>query len=164
MGLAGTAIALIGAGTLLDLSAREQAAQVNVRLADRNAKIAEFRAAGARKRGQENAQLVREARDRVIGAQRAALAGQGLDVAVGTAVDLQEEAARAAEADIVTVLNNAELEAWGIENNLDDIQFQSELARFGLPQAQLATALGGAGRLTQVGLATRRKTTKKKGA
>lgn len=83
------------------------------RLGDYNAKLAEAAADDAMARGREAKGEVLSRTRRLIGAQRASLAAQGLDVSSGTALDIQSEAQVMGELDALTAVNNATREAFG---------------------------------------------------
>jgi hypothetical protein len=64
-------------------------------------------------RGQRAVSQVRKNERQVIGAQRAALAGQGVNVSDASAVQLVDDTKTAAAFEAITVENNAWREAWG---------------------------------------------------
>jgi len=88
-------------------------AKYQKQMADQNAKMAETQAQDALARGDRSAQDVKKQGQRVIGAQRVALAAQGINLDSGTALELQQDTAAQAARDAVTVRNNAWREAWG---------------------------------------------------
>lgn len=81
--------------------------------ADFNARIAETQAEDAIRRGDIEASRYRTQVQRTAGAQRVGLAAQGIDIASGTAADIQEETQIIGQQDIMTIRNNAWREAWG---------------------------------------------------
>lgn len=90
-----------------------QSAQAQKDVAKSNARLAQYAAADAERRGQEEAaRLTREGRG-LADRQRVSLAGHGLDVSFGTPADLQFETGFFAELDAQTARDNARKEAWG---------------------------------------------------
>jgi hypothetical protein len=120
-----------------------------------NARLAEFQAEAAISRGDREAarlirqgykdsSTVRKAGKRTAGAQRVALAAQGIDIGSGSALDVvqeteamseidQFEVQRTAELDALTTKNNAWREAWGLKTQASN--YESE-ARFALSSAK----------------------------
>ncbi len=78
-----------------------------------NARYSELQAKDAERRGTLAANRKRLEGRQVQGAQRAALAAQGLDVNSGTAAIVQGETQTLSELDAITIKNNAFREAWG---------------------------------------------------
>ncbi len=112
---------LFAAGTAVTVySAHEQAqsskdlARYNAQVSDNNAKASEYAAQDALRRGDEEAAAVRRNADMLKGSQRASMAARGLDLAEGTAAELQDQTDFFALTDIATVRKNAQREAWGI--------------------------------------------------
>ena len=88
-------------------------AKYQQQMADTNAKMAELQGSEALRRGEKEAQQIKKQGQRVIGAQRVALAAQGINLDEGTALELQQDTAQQAARDAVTTRNNAYREAWG---------------------------------------------------
>lgn len=65
------------------------------------------------RRGEEEAEGHMQKVRRLIGSQRAALAAQGIDVGVGTAVDIVADTEAQGEIDAAKIRNNAYREAFG---------------------------------------------------
>lgn len=95
--------------------AAQDAANSQGDLADANAAIAELQAEDAIQRGAEAESRYRMMVRTSIGAQRAGFAASNINVAYGSAVDVQEDAARLGELDALTIRTNAAREAWGYE-------------------------------------------------
>lgn len=119
-----------------------QQGKVNEAIANRNAQVARIRSEEARRRGEEMANRRRTRGRQVRGAQRAALAAQGITVDVGTGLDIQEDTERLTEEDVTTIRNNAALEAWGYEVEAQDATFEGKLAKFNRRQAVAGSILG----------------------
>lgn len=115
IGLIGTGISatsqIVGAKNQAD--ALKEQAEYQKTVSDSNARMAEFNANDALKRGEQDAHLIRREGDQVVGAQRAGYAGQGVDVNTGSAAKVQAETRMLSAADMLTAKNNAWREAWG---------------------------------------------------
>jgi uncharacterized protein YcbX len=82
-------------------------------IADRNAGLADAQAADALSRGEQMVGRIRQGTRQLVGAQRAAMAAQGIDVNSGTPLDLQGDSNTLSAFDQLTAKNNAAREAWG---------------------------------------------------
>lgn len=128
------------AGTLAN-----EAAQAEAGIIDYNAAVADQQAADALTRGQEQEQQVRSATRQVIGSQRAGFAAQGVDIGVGSAVDVQADAAFLGELDALTVATNAAREAHGFAVQATDLRNRADVTRrTGVNQERGANAAGNA--------------------
>ena len=78
-----------------------------------NSLLSELQASDAIRRGDKEAAAAHRAGEQMIGAQRAALAANNVDVNFGSARDIQEDTFEIAEKDKRTIKNNAWREAWG---------------------------------------------------
>ncbi len=107
----------------------EQGAETNAQIADYNARMAEARARDAIYRGRENEQRFRVDLRGFIGAQRASYAGQGVDVAQGSALEVQADTAYQGELDALTLRVNAAREAWGFRVEAEDERMQARAMR-----------------------------------
>lgn len=96
-----------------------------------NASVAEQQAADAIARGQEAETRSRQSTRQLAGHQRAALAANGVDVGVGSSVDIQADTAALGELDALTIRNNARREAWGFQMEAQNDRMQGQLARMG---------------------------------
>lgn len=94
-----------------------------------NADVAEWQAQDALTRGRVNAKRMRQQTERTIGSQRAALAGQGVDVNKGSALDVVADAAYLGELDALTIRNNAAKEAWGYRTQAMGYRYQGKMAQ-----------------------------------
>lgn len=91
------------------------------------------------RRGNRDVSTIKKNRAQTIGAQRASLAAQGLDIESGSAADIQAETAalgaedmisadEAAKLDALTIKNNAWREAWGFKVQAFDYSTRGQLA------------------------------------
>lgn len=89
-----------------------------------NAKIAELQAGDAIQRGVDEQSKHRAQVRGLVGTQRAGYAAQNIDVGVGSAVDVQADAAFLGELDAQQIMANAEREAWGYDVQATDARAQ----------------------------------------
>lgn len=95
---------------------------------DSNAQIAEIQAQDAIDRGNKDAKELKKQGKRLIGAQRAALAAQGIEVNDADALALQMDTAGSTAQDALKIKNNAWREAWGFRVQGANYRSQGELA------------------------------------
>ncbi len=112
--------------------------------------IAQRQADDARARGEVEANKKRQQAQQLIGRQRTVLAGNGVEVDTGSALDITSDTAAAGELDALTIRANAEREALGFETNAMNFGSQSQLSSFQASQqdaslANAGTLLGGVG-------------------
>lgn len=125
--------------------AQNEAGKAQQDIANRNAKLLERSADDAIARGNEEAMALRRRTRLLVGEQRAAAAAQGLDVNVGAAADLQEQAAAFGAYDEATIRRNAYREAWGIRTQAGNQRMEGSYARRGATNQAIGTSLGGLG-------------------
>lgn len=109
--------------------AERAAADSQAEILDYNATIADAQAADAVTRGQEEENRYRQGVRSLIGSQRAGFAGQGVDVGVGSAADVQADSAFLGELDALTIRTNAAREAWGYKVQAADTRKRAEVTR-----------------------------------
>jgi len=105
-----------------------------------NAKMAEYAAQDASRRGEEEAAAIQRKAASLKSTQRAAQAARGLDIGYGTAQDLQDETDFFGQMDAATARSNAAQQAWSYRS-------QGQLARAEGRAAAYQGALGAAGTL-----------------
>ena len=88
-----------------------QAAEATAR---NNARMADFAAQDAQRRGEEEAAAVQRRGAALKSAQRVSLAAKGLDLSYGTAADLQDQTDFFTQSDVATTRDNARREAWNL--------------------------------------------------
>lgn len=103
-----------------------------------NASIADQQGADALLRGTETERRFRQGTKQEIGASRAALAAQGVDVNTGSALDVQASEAAIGELDALTIRNNAAREAWGFQIDAVNNRQAAKLAEFSGAQTAAA--------------------------
>lgn len=102
--------------------AQRMQGQYQKNMADINARNAELSAEDSIKRGGEAAASYRKKINQTVGAQRAALAAQGIDVNADDALSLQDETRQIGEMDVLTIKNNALREAFGYKSQAQSYQ------------------------------------------
>ena len=80
-------------------------------------------------RGDKAARQYKKQVSKFAGRQRAAIAGQGIQVDSGTASDLQTQTGETGALDVLTIKNNAWRQAFGYEQAAMTAGFQAEVAR-----------------------------------
>lgn len=111
MGMTAAVLAVAGAG--YSAYASYKSGKINQQIAEKNAQVTDFQSSDAVYRGEIEEDNLRLEVRRIIGAQRAAYAGQNVDVNEGSASVAQEDTAYLGELDALTIRNNAAREAFG---------------------------------------------------
>lgn len=114
-------------------------------IAEFNTKAAEYQAEDAIERGDKNASDIRKKAEQTIGAQRARMAAQGIDInAGGTTEDLILDTKYMAEIDALQAKTNAMREAFGFKSEALQSTLQGNVAGFASSNAARQTiATGG---------------------
>jgi hypothetical protein len=138
------AAAVVGGGMQAYGVYQEQSLAKEV--AKNNARTAEYQAQDAVRRGEEEAMKVRRQAMGLKSAQRASLAGRGLDVSYGTAFDLQEQTDFFGDLDAETVRLNAAKDAWTLRRQRDNYLMQRDAIHpLMAASGSLLSSIGGAG-------------------
>jgi len=85
--------------------------------------------------GYEDIAKVNKAKTEVMGAQRVALAGQGIDIQSGSAAELLAETEKNAAMDLITVKNNAWLKSYGIKLDAEMASLEGRMMAQGTANA-----------------------------
>lgn len=134
-------MALTAVGGIQAASAQRAAANAEARSAEQNARVAQQQAEQARQIGNiEEERQLRRVRA-ALGAQRASLAANGLDINTGSALDLQAETAGFGAADALNLRANALRQAWGFEVDATNSQNRARAARANGRNAAIGTLL-----------------------
>lgn len=139
-GLAGTAVSAVGA--IQAGNAQNDAAKYNAQIADNNA-------AAEKQRATYDANLIRDERRRTVGAQRAAMAANGLDVSSGSPVAVLGDTTGQAEMDILARLYGGDSAATAYRNDAQRMRIEGKAAK------QAGTIGAGSTLLTGFGSAAR---------
>ena len=134
------------AGGLLDANAQWQAGKSRKKMAEFNAKLADMKAADALSRGEIDAADSGLRVRRTLGAQRAILAAQGIEVTSGSAANLQADTAAAGDAEQRTIRSNAFREAWGYKMAALDDRIGGQIAQREGQSAAVGTILSSGAR------------------
>lgn len=136
-------------GSYNQAKGQQQALDYQGKVADVNAKRAEFAAQDAEARGQKDLQTARQRASSMQGAQRASLAARGMDLTAGTPLSLLEDTEYLAAVDQAMIKDNTSKEAWRIRNQEEDYRSNANALRTGAgninPGLSLATSLVNSG-------------------
>ncbi len=141
------ALAVVAGGTAMSAYGQMRSGKETNALFQQNAQIAEYQAQDAEARGKVGEKQSRRLTEKVIGAQRTSLAGQGVDVHRASALDVQADAAYLGELDALTIRNNAAKEAWGYRMQARDLSQRGKLAQREGQFGAFNTILGSGGSL-----------------
>jgi hypothetical protein len=140
-----TAAIAMFAGSAISAGSQLAAGEHNAKALKYNAKIARMQADDALFRGEEDVMRAQRKGAQVRGAQRVALAAQGVDVNQDTAALVQKDTARAVAEDVATIRNNARREAWGYRVQATNLKSQARMSRYEGRSGAAGTLLGGGG-------------------
>ena len=112
VGVAVVGAAMSGYGMYQQSQAQKAQAEYQSAVARNNQIIGEQNAADARKRGELEANKHREKVQALKGSQKAAMAAGGFEIDSGSNLDVLSDTAQLGELDALTILNNAEREAY----------------------------------------------------
>lgn len=111
--------------------AERQKAAYNKVLFDFNRALADISAEDAIFRGKDQMAAYGKQGSQLIGAQRAALAAQGVDIDSGSAFEIQQDSRRKIREDLATIRMNAWREAMGYKAQALQLSLQGRAAAFG---------------------------------
>jgi hypothetical protein len=109
-----------------------------------NAKMAEYAATDATRRGEINAQAVQRQTSQMAGNQRASYAAKGLDVAEGTTGDVIDQTNFFGQADANTARYNGKLDGWSKGVQAQNFNSAAKAATYNGQQASTGALLSGA--------------------
>jgi hypothetical protein len=144
------AIAL--AGGVAKGVADKQAADANAAAMKRNATQAEQAASVALQQGESDASRVQMQGEAIKGQQVAGYAGQGVDVASGSAAQTVLDTAAITGLDREVARNNAQREAWGLQAQGTNLRNAAKDATAAGNMALATGLIGGAGGAASAGL------------
>lgn len=119
------------------------AGDYNAKMMELNAKLADYQGEDAIRRGNADAQKHRKNVKQMQGAQRVALAAQGIEIDSGSAAQIQEDTRMLGEMDAMTIKNNAWREAWGYRVQAAQGRSQAEFTRMASRNEARSTLLTG---------------------
>jgi len=161
--LASTGMSVMG--SIQQGKAASAQANYQAQVAENNAATSRLQAADAIERGKIEEGQHRKQVSRMIGQQRAGIAGSGFELGDETSQDILGDTASMGELDALTIRNNAQREAWGFE-----VQGQNATAEAGLSRMRGASAktasywqaggdlLGGATKFATMGATNKKQT------
>ena len=133
-----------GLGAFNQASAIRAQGEAQARALRANAELAALQSADAIKRAGRASQQQLQATRNLIGRQRAAFAGQGVEVNVGTPLDIQADTAALGALDALTLRQSGAREAFGFQFQAIGFREQARLTEIGATAARRATLLTGA--------------------
>lgn len=136
----GAGVSAMGAQQQAEASAASNRYQAQV--AANNALIAEQNARYAREAGQSQAYQNQYKIRQAVGAQKAQQGASGIDVNSGSPLDVRVSTAELGELDTLTILNNAEREAYGYESQSVNFKAESGLRLMEADNDRAAGRLG----------------------
>jgi hypothetical protein len=136
---------LIAGNAAYSAYSANESGQAQQSLANRNARLIEAQADDAITRGNEEAGALRMRTKRLIGSQRAALAGQGVSVGSEVAGDLRDDALGMSMQDEQQIKRNAYRDAWGLRGQASNQRLGGAYARRAGTNQAIGTVLGGIG-------------------
>lgn len=156
LGVTALAFAAVGAGvnayaTYQAQSAANAAAEYNAKVAERNKQIADMQAERAEQQGEIDAKQHRLKVAGMIGEQRSDLAGSGVVVDEGSALDVIQDTAEWGELDALTIRNNAAVDAWGYRTQGLNYQAQADASRMSKRSAGGAAGMSLLSDTTKIG-------------
>lgn len=136
---------ITAAGAVEQGAATKNAANYSAQVSANNATIATQNAAYATAAGQESAANESRKGAANVGRIKASQAASGIDVNSGSALGVQEGARETNKLDTETVLNNAELQAYGYRSQATSFTAESGLQTAQAEQAPIGADIGAAG-------------------
>ncbi len=115
-------LGIAGAGAAVSAIGSVKAGNAQKRIAEFNAAIAEQQAVDAIARGAEDEANFRAGVRGLLGTEKAGFAAQGVDIGIGSAVDVQVDTAFLGELDALTIRTNAAREAWGYRVEAENLR------------------------------------------
>jgi hypothetical protein len=143
-------------GELAGGQSKRNQADYTASVYDANASIARMQVQDTLERGRLLETQSRFAARKTIGAQRAALAAQGVDVNADSALDVQADTAGLGELDALTIRNNAVREAWGYQVESYNYGLRASVTRAAGESEQMSSILNAGMKAVQIYSATRK--------
>ena len=143
MGAAGVAYGLIGAKTLGDYNTSLAMGDYQNEMSKINARYLELKGQETIKRGDERARRHMEQVNQLIGSQKAAYAGGGVDVSFGSARQVQEETRIFGLEDAQNIRTNAFLESLGFQVEAQKTLSSGRMAKYAGETAATQSLISG---------------------
>ena len=148
---AASAIQTIGSAYTQSRAIKSQG-QYERGVANINAGFSTLQAEDALARGEQDATAYQRQGRQLIGAQRARMAAQGLDLESGSALDVQEDTAAAVAQDVVAIRTNAWREAFGYRMDALNYKYAGQFAMSDARNRARSTALTAGIQIADTGL------------
>jgi len=113
------------------------------RIADINARTADAQAEDAVARGDREAAKKLQDTRKAMGAQKAAMAANGMDVNSADAIDILNETEVVGQTDIATIKTNAWREAWGYKSQAVSMAGEGNMKNLAAQNTARATLISG---------------------
>lgn len=141
--LAGTALNVYG--QIQSAKAQQAQQEFLAQQAEQNALLSESQAKDAYWRGERDEATFRENIEQVKGQQKVTIAGAGFDLSSGTAIDILNTTAEAAEKDAFSIRLGAQTEAYSYLMGAQNYEAEAILNRYaiGASEAALPYQVGG---------------------
>ena len=136
--------ATVGSG-IMGAAGMYQQGQMAKQTAANNARMAEYAAQDAQRRGEEDAQAIQRKAAGLKGTQRALMASRGLDLGVGTAAEVLDSTDFFAEQDVNMARYNASRDAWSYRARGQQDLFEGRMAARNANAQAFGSMLGTAG-------------------
>ena len=157
MGAAGYAFAGLSlVGTGIGAYGQYAAGKANEAIGEWNAQVGEMQARDVITQGENAAADAREQGRGLVGAQRTALAGQGVQLDVGIAADLTADTDRQVQRQVDRIRADAAREAWGLRVGAASDRMAAKFARKAGTTGAIGTILSGTGQAGMMGYQTYR--------
>lgn len=134
-------------GTVLSATSMYQQSKVQEQVAKNNAVSAEYAAQDAQRRGEEEAIAIQRKGAALKSAQRVSMASKGLDLAYGTAADLQDQTDFFTQSDVATTRTNADRESANLRSRGQQALAMGKADALNSMYGSAGSLLGGAGRV-----------------
>jgi hypothetical protein len=137
------------AGTAVSMSAAQTQADTSQKIANNNAKMADYAATDAKAKGEEEAIALQRRGASIKSSQRVAQAANGLDLGYGTAADLQDQTDFFSQSDAATARTNAARSAWSTTQQGQDFRTQGAAASYNGGMQATGSLISGAGQVSE---------------
>lgn len=129
-----TAAIAVGGAYLQSENAKTQA-KYNSAIANANARLLDMQGDRANEKGARDASAYGKQLNKITGTQRTAFAAQGVDISSGSAAEVVQDTATIGAQDMMTIKNNAALEAWGFKTQAIDMRAKGEMGEIAASNA-----------------------------
>lgn len=132
------------AGAVMGGNAAAAAGEQNQIMAEYNAKVARIQATQTISLAEEDVVRMRDDEQRILSDQKAAYAGQGVDLSSGVVTETEAQTQQVMDDEIAVVRNNARTRAWGLESQARADVTAGQFARAQGRSQRIQSYIGGA--------------------